>query len=133
MNEANHSQGAAGTCRTVLIVDDAESSVTALEMSLSGIEGIRVQTVSSALRAVRMLQDPAMPVSAVITDIHMPVMDGLQLIQFIRADGRHGGIPVIVVTADTDPDTPGRTTRLGANAFFTKPCSPAAVRKTQVR
>jgi CheY-like chemotaxis protein len=35
-----------------------------------------------------------------------------------------------VVTADADPETPERASRLGANAFFGKPFSPRAVRRT---
>ena len=40
---------------------------------------------------------------------------------------------MIVVTADTDPDTPARTALLGANAYFSKPFSPRAVRETLER
>lgn len=113
---------------TILIVDDAETSGAVLEMACSSISGVEICVVCSARKAVRMLEDGS-DIRAVITDLQMPGMDGFELIRFIRSDTRYERLPVIVVTADTDPDTPGRARRLGANAFFTKPCSPAAVRQ----
>jgi CheY-like chemotaxis protein len=114
----------------ILIVDDTETSAAALELVCASIPGVRVTAVRSALDAVRILQEPPEPVSAVVTDIRMPRMDGFELIQFIRAQGRYAGMPIVVVTGDTDPDTPARSSRLGANAVFTKPFSPREVRKT---
>ncbi len=119
--------------RTVLIVDDTESSAAALELACAAIPGIVVSTVSSALDAVRILRDRGASVRAVLTDIRMPAMSGFDLIRFMRADPRLAAIPVIVVTADTDPDTPALTALLGANAYFSKPFSPRAIRETLER
>jgi len=58
----------------------------------------------------------------------MPGMDGFALIRHIRSDRAHFAIPIIVVTGDSDPETPERTLQLGANAFFAKPFSPVAIR-----
>jgi CheY-like chemotaxis protein len=115
---------------TILIVDDTESSVAALEIALAQIPGVEVAFVSSPAEVLRSLKDGRKPVSAIVTDICMPAMSGFELIRQIRADRQTSQIPIVVVTADTNPDTPERTTRLGANAFFAKPFSPAAVRKT---
>jgi CheY-like chemotaxis protein len=128
--ENTKGQGAVGS---VLIVDDTEASAAALEFACAAIPGIGLSIVSSALEAVRVLRNPGQPVSAVLTDIRMPYMDGFDLIRFIRADQRFAGTPIIVVTADTDPDTPARAALLGANAYFTKPFSPRAVRETLER
>jgi CheY-like chemotaxis protein len=59
----------------------------------------------------------------------MPRMDGFDLIHRVRADPRHHHLPIIVISADTDPGTPERLTRMGANAFFAKPYSPAQIRE----
>jgi CheY-like chemotaxis protein len=47
-------------------------------------------------------------VSAVVTDLNMPRMDGFEFIERIRAEPRHRGLPIIVVSGDTDPATPER-------------------------
>ena len=59
----------------------------------------------------------------------MPRMDGFELIRRVRADQRLSGMPIIVVSADTDPTTPERIAALGVEAFFPKPFSPAQVRR----
>lgn len=114
---------------TILIVDDTGSSGATLEIALSGLPGMQVVCVSSATEALLNLKAEGNQISAVVTDIRMPAMDGFDLIQLIRSAPATCAIPIIVVTGDTDPETPERTTRLGANAFFAKPFSPAAVRK----
>jgi CheY-like chemotaxis protein len=119
-----------GAPGTILIVDDTELTAVALEMACSGILGMEVRSVSSAREAVRILDDRDTAVRAVLTDIQMPAMDGFDLIRFMRSHRTHVGTPIIVVTADTDPETPEQASRLGANAFFSKPFSPRAVRRT---
>jgi PleD family two-component response regulator len=67
-------------------------------------------------------------VSALITDLHLPRMDGFELIARVRSEPRHSRLPILVISGDSDSKTPERALRLGANAFFAKPYSPAAVR-----
>lgn len=114
---------------TILIVDDTGISGATLEIALSGLPGMQVVCVSSAAEALRNLNAEGSRILAVVTDIRMPAMDGFDLIQLIRSAPATCTIPIIVVTGDTDPETPERTSRLGANAFFAKPFSPGAVRK----
>lgn len=122
-------RGGSVSLGTVLIVDDVPTSSAALEEACSAVPGVSVLSVTSALYAVRILRDSDQPICAVVTDIRMPGMDGFELIRFLRADRRHAATPIIVVTADTDPETPERASSLGADAFFSKPFSPAAIRR----
>jgi len=110
-------------------VDDAAESTAALEEACSAVPGVSVLGVTSALDAVRILRDGDQSICAVVTDIRMPRMDGFELIRLMRADRKHAATPIIVVTADTDPETPELASSLGADAFFSKPFSPAAIRR----
>lgn len=56
-----------------------------------------------------------------ITDVSMPGHSGLDLLQWLRAIG--SSIPVIIVTADTNPTTRSRAMRGGVYAYLTKPVS----------
>lgn len=112
----------------ILIVDDAATSGVALEEAIGALTEASVLRVQSALDAVRVLRSE-LQICAVLTDIRMPRMDGFELIRFLRSDTRHAATPIIVVTADTDPETPKRAASLGADAFFSKPFSPAAIRR----
>lgn len=131
LNETDCEGAPAGAVSTgvILIVDDEETSVATLEVACSTIPGTEVLLFRSAVEAVRALRDGSRAVRAVITDIRMPRMDGFELIAFLRADPRYARVPIVVVSADSDPATPERGYRLGANAYFSKPYSPSAVRR----
>ena len=112
----------------VLIVEDSENSAAMLEIAFLGIPGLSVLTTPSGVEALRIL-DGASPVRAVVTDLNMPRMDGYELIRRLRSHEKLSGMPIIVVSADTDPATPERIAALGVQAFFPKPFSPALVRR----
>jgi CheY-like chemotaxis protein len=113
----------------VLIVEDSENSAAMLEIALSDIPGISVRLVTSAFEALRILNGEGPSFHAIVTDLNMPRMDGFELIRRIRGDRRICATPIIVVSADTDPETPGRVAQLGVSAYFPKPFSPAQVRR----
>ena len=113
---------------SVLIVEDSENSAATLEIAFFGIPGVSVLTASSGMEALRILDNGA-SIRAVVTDLNMPRMDGFELIRRIRRHERLYATPIIVVSADTDPDTPHRISQLGVSAFFSKPYSPAQVRR----
>ncbi|HVZ15610.1 MAG TPA: response regulator [Terriglobales bacterium] len=122
--------GAPNSAATILIVDDTESSVAALEIALAQIPGVEVAFVSSPAEVLRSLKNSRKPVSAIVTDICMPAMNGFELIRQVRADRQTSTIPIVVVTADTNSETPERTTRPGANAFIAKPFAQKTPRRT---
>ncbi len=115
--------------RVVLIVEDSEQCAVTLEIALTALPGTIVSRFSSGEEALEFLRSAtgAVNVCAVLTDLHMPRMDGFELIGRIRSLA--AGLPIIVLSADTDPATPERVRQLGANAFFSKPFSPGEVRK----
>jgi len=113
----------------VLIVEDSENSAATLEIAFLSIPGVSVLTASSALDALKILNGAGAGVRAIVTDLNMPRMDGFELIRRVRQHERLSATPIIVVSADTDPDTPSRISQLGVSAFFPKPYSPAQVRR----
>jgi CheY-like chemotaxis protein len=114
--------------RPVLIVEDSENSAAMLEIALSSIPGVTLLMAASAVEAWRILSGGT-AIQAVVTDLNMPRMDGFELIRRMRQDRRLAAMPIVVVSADTDPGTPERIAQLGISAFFTKPFSPAEVRR----
>ncbi len=113
----------------VLIVEDSENAAAMLEIALGDIPGVSVRLATSAVEALRILDGEGPKVEAIVTDLNMPRMDGFELIRRVRIDQKLSGMPIIVVSADTDPATPGRIAQLGVNAYFPKPFSPAEVRR----
>ena len=60
-----------------------------------------------------------------LLDLNMPEMSGLELLELLR--GRQVGIPVIIVTAQGDPDAQERARRAGAFAIFEKPVNDSLI------
>ena len=118
-----------GNARSVLVVEDSENSAAMLEIAFLGIPNVAVLLTGSAVEAMRILDSGEAHVNVIVTDLNMPRMDGFELIRRVRADRRLAKLPIIVVSADTDPTTPSRVAELGVDAFFPKPFSPAQVRR----
>ena len=57
----------------------------------------------------------------IVTDINMPIMDGLKLVKRIRSDQAHKDVPVIIITTEGSTEDRQRAMALGANAYITKP------------
>lgn len=112
--------------RTILIVDDAYACSDALELALTGIPQATIRVVATAEEALRRLGSEE--VSALITDLNLPAMDGFELIERVRSQPGRATLPILVISGDSDPRTPARLAGLGANAYFPKPYSPAEVR-----
>jgi CheY-like chemotaxis protein len=112
----------------VLVVEDSEECAATLEIALGANPAISVKVARSAEEAISMLD--TMSFAALITDIHLPGMDGLELVAFTRRHVRHGSIPILVISGDSDRDAPDRARAAGASAFFGKPYSPVSVRRT---
>ena len=115
--------------RTVLIVEDTDSCLDALEVALDRIPGIRTRIVRTAEEALhRLRQDPLNEnICAIITDLHLPQMDGFELIEAVRSYPGRRALPILVISGDSDPGTPSRLAALGADAYFPKPFSPTEV------
>ena len=114
-----------------MIVEDSDTSADTLEIALLSLPGVSVAHAASGQKAWQLIQHEA--VAAIVTDLHMPHMDGFELIERVRAAGGAAHVPIIVISGDSDPGTPAKVRRLGADAYFAKPYSPAAVRETLER
>ena len=113
---------------TVVIVEDNEGTAIPLEIALGLLKGVEVLILSNAAEALSLLSRHN-NIAALVTDLHLPNMDGFELIRQVREGVRYPRLPIIVISGDCNPDTPDRLRRLGADAIFTKPYSPNAIRK----
>jgi two-component system chemotaxis response regulator CheY len=110
--------------RTILIVEDTEPSRDMLEMALMQLPGIVVRAVGTAEEALLCLASNN--ITAIVTDLNLPRMDGFQLIEAVRAGSN---MPIMVISGDDHPKTLERLVHLGASAYFPKPYSPSQVRQ----
>jgi len=113
----------------ILIVDDNLACAEPLQMALECIRGMEIQVAGDANSALGIIAGAPHRVAAVITDLRMPVMSGLEFLKMLKSDDSLRMVPVLVISGDSDPELPARALLGGAAAFFTKPYSPLAVRK----
>jgi CheY-like chemotaxis protein len=117
----------------VLIVEDSPQTAANLEIALWGVDGLDVRVVETGLEALGVLEASASAsVTAVVTDLEMPYVDGYELISRMRAMPAHARTPIIVASGSSEPDWSDRALALGADACFAKPYSPIALRKKLV-
>lgn len=102
----------------LLVVDDDPSLLTLMRLLLTE-RNFEVVTANGGVQALKWLEDHT-PV-AIILDIMMPVMDGFAVLRQVRADERHGLLPVIMHSALVDHKARDESMEAGANAYFSKP------------
>jgi len=113
--EKGSGQADAGDAR-VLVVDDDPMLRGMLNELLTG-NGYRVTVAGDGREALALLE--GQPFDHLLTDINMPEMDGLALLEAVQARGLQ--VPVTVVSAYSDMENVVRAFRLGASDFIAKP------------
>lgn len=104
----------------ILVVDDSPSILMLVEQMLL-LEGGRCTVAESAEHAFHALQNTHDPVDAVLMDIQMPVMDGLQAMQHIRQELGFNALPLIAMTAGILQEQLVAARAAGANDTVHKP------------
>jgi DNA-binding response OmpR family regulator len=108
----------------VLIVDDSSTMVDTLNSILSS-QGCSVEACPDAEagweRLTAGLSGKDDVPDLLLLDLNMPGMDGMALLGRIRAEERLARLPVVIITAETDPWARSKALRAGANAFLSKP------------
>ena len=102
-----------------LVVEDSKTMRNMLAESLLRIPGMEVVEADNGLAGIRALA--ADQFDLVVTDVNMPVMDGLKLVRHVRGDPRHEKTPIVVITTENAPNDRDRAMALGANAYIEKP------------
>jgi CheY-like chemotaxis protein len=104
----------------VLVADD-DPQMRRLVRSILERDGYEVTEAGDGLDALEQVENKAFDL--MLLDIDMPRLDGLGVLEELRARIKTLGVPVIVLTARTD-DTETRVLDLGAQDFLTKPVQP---------
>lgn len=102
-----------------LVVEDSKTMRSMLAESLMRIPGMDVVEADNGLAGIRALA--AQKFDLVVTDVNMPVMDGLKLVRHVRGDPKHEKTPIVIITTESAPNDRDRAMALGANAYIEKP------------
>lgn len=110
--------------KRVLAVDDTITFRIMLSNCLrkAGHEVIEAENGKQALE--RLLADPP---DIVITDLNMPVMDGLEFIERARGERAGRALPMLLLTTEVAESLKARAKEVGATGWLTKPFDPAQI------
>ncbi len=104
---------------SALVVEDSPPMRKMIVFALARIRGLRVVEADDGVDALRRLATARFDL--VITDINMPILDGLKLVKRLRADEAYRDVPIIIITTEGAEEDRQRALALGATAYVTKP------------
>lgn len=105
--------------KNILIVDDSESIREAIGLALSGA-GYHVEKAVDGEDGIRMLRSVSQ-VDLVITDLNMPNMDGINLVQEVRKDDAYKYLPILILTTESQNVKRMEARKAGATGWIIKP------------
>jgi two-component system chemotaxis response regulator CheY len=110
-----------------LIVEDSPTMRQLLVYALKRIQGIQATEAGDGVEGLQKCDEDVPDI--ILTDINMPVMDGLKFIEQVRGRENLASVPIVVITTEGGDEDRERALGLGANAFVTKPIQAPAVVK----
>ena len=113
---------------TFLVVEDSPTMRQLISFSLKRFKNCRIVEVVDGVDALKKLS--VEHVHMIITDINMPVMDGLKLVSLVRQNPDLKTIPIIIITTEGAEEDRQRGLALGANAYIAKPIQSSHLLKT---
>ena len=102
----------------ILTVDDSRTIRDMLKLALQQ-EGFEVVQAVDGQHGLEVLEESEPQV--IITDINMPKLDGFGFIEGVRASERWRGVPILVLTTESDPEKKKRAKNAGATGWIVKP------------
>lgn len=103
---------------SILIVDDSALVRSQLRSALEQ-KGARVVEAENGSQGLWRAREN--PVDLVVVDIHMPVMDGIKMVEELRKLPSYAKTPIFILTSDAASSRAAEGTRAGANAWILKP------------
>lgn len=111
----------------ILIVDDSKSMRQMIEMTLQD-EGHDVVSAEDGVDALSKAKDASF--TAIVTDINMPNMNGIELIKELRKLPQFSSTPILCLTTESGSDMKVQGKEAGATGWIVKPFEPEKLIKT---
>ena len=112
----------------VLVVEDSPTMRQLIVFALKRIRGFQIVEANDGVDGLKKLS--AQKFDLILTDINMPIMDGLKLVSMVRNDPNYKDTPIIVITTEGATEDRERALALGANEYITKPIQTMKILET---
>lgn len=110
-----------------LIVEDSPTMRQLISFSLKRFKGCKIIEAVDGVDALKKLQGEE--VDMILTDINMPVMDGLKLVTLVKQNPRLRDIPIVIITTEGAQEDREKGLQLGAEAYISKPIQSSGLLK----
>jgi len=108
----------------IAIVEDDADDRFFIKLAFEGITSdLRLTAFPSGVEFLDYLQKGRDLPEIILTDIRMPVVNGFDVIQYVKQDGKTQNIPVMVLSTSSSEEDVERAKKLGASGYFIKPTS----------
>jgi two-component system, chemotaxis family, chemotaxis protein CheY len=114
---------------TALVVEDSPTMRQLLVFALRRLKGIEITEADDGVDALKKMAG-GVKFDIVLTDINMPIMDGLKLVRNLRSNELYKDTPIVIITTEGAAEDRKRALSLGANAYITKPIQAQIVLQT---
>src|ERR1700686_468705 len=112
-----------------LVVEDSPTMRQLISFSLKRFKNAKIIEAVDGVDALKKLSGPD-KIDLILTDINMPVMDGLKLVSLVRQNAQLKAIPIIITTTEGPEQHPEPALSPGANAHLSKPIQSSHLIKT---
>lgn len=112
-----------------LVVDDFSTMRRIVTGLLKELEFTKMAEAEDGSTAMKMLESGTIPVTFVLTDWDMPVMNGLELIKKIRATSSLAHLPILMLTAEAKRENVIEAAEAGVDGYIVKPFNAATLKK----
>lgn len=106
-----------------LVVEDSPTMRQLISFSLKRFKNAKIIEAVDGVDALKKLSGPE-KIDLILTDINMPVMDGIEFIKNVRATGQHNSLPILILTTETSQDKRDQGKAAGGTGWIVKPFDP---------
>ncbi len=103
----------------VLVVEDSPTMRQLIVFALKRIRGLKITEANDGVDGLKKIS--AEKFDLILTDINMPIMDGLKLVSLVRNDPNYKEVPIVIITTEGANEDKERAMAIGANDYITKP------------
>jgi two-component system, chemotaxis family, chemotaxis protein CheY len=105
--------------KKILIIDDSATIRQQVKNALAGA-GFEIVEAADGIEGLEVITAHA-DLAAVLCDVNMPRMGGLQMLELVKANGRLANLPVVMLTTEGQPKLVQQAKAVGAKAWIVKP------------
>lgn len=106
-----------------LVIEDSPTMRQLISFALKRIARAEIIEATDGVDGLKKLSSNS--IDMILTDINMPIMDGLKLVTLVRSNQDYKDIPIIIITTEGAREDREKAMALGADAYITKPVQSA--------